>query len=225
MYNKIILQYGGGYGQVDQIALALNVNHNEWFFNESDMPINMRYAPAILVGLQGRYSVDSKNAILFNLNAAKINITGNFTITTIPPSNSSQINNSIKTFAIKGVEQRMLLQAGYQRVTGESDKINFFIEGGLNITLAKFAKNEILINSLFIDLTSDFQQPGLDPYYSRKPVGVGFGTFSGVGMNMNVNQEWRIQFLYNLAYEDINIRKNTSLKFQHAIGVRGYYCL
>src|ERR1044072_765972 len=30
MYNKIILEYGGGYGQPDLIAQALGVQHGEW---------------------------------------------------------------------------------------------------------------------------------------------------------------------------------------------------
>jgi hypothetical protein len=41
-----------------------------------------------------------------------------------------------------------LLQFGYQHLFGENEKFNFFAEGGLNISIAKFDKNEILINNL-----------------------------------------------------------------------------
>ena len=142
MYNKIILEYGGGYpGTVDQVAQALNVDPGAWNFSESDMPVNMKYVPSFYLGLQSRYTVDKKNAILINVNAAKINISGNFTITTTPVSGSTQINKAIRTFAIKGEEQRLILQFGYNRILGDNEKVNFYVEGGLNITLTKFSKN------------------------------------------------------------------------------------
>ncbi|MCE3279571.1 MAG: hypothetical protein K0S44_1762 [Bacteroidetes bacterium] len=224
MYQKIVMEYGGGYGQVDLVAQALGVQHGEWTFNESDMPVNMRYAPAFLIGLNGRYSVDAKNAILLNLNVAKLNVTGNFTIVTLPPTNSTQINTAIKTCAIKGTEQRLFLQLGYQRLLGESEKVNFILEGGLHMTLAKFDKNEILIgDGLLIDLTSYYYQPGYPAYQVRKPVGVGFGAFAGMGVNFNVNELCRIQLLYNPTYEGVNIGPDPKFKFQHALGIRIFY--
>jgi hypothetical protein len=224
MYNKIVLEYGGGYpGQVDLIAQSLGVQHGEWSFSESDMPINMKYQPAFLLGLQGRYSVDIKNAILLNINASQLNITGNFTIVTTPQTNFTQVDRNIHTFAIKGVEQRLMFQLGYQRLFGKNEKVNFLAEGGLNITMAKFDKNQILINQLLIDLTNYYYQPGYSAYYVRKPIGIGYGAFAGVGVNFNVNEKARIQFVYNLSYEGINIGDNPKLKLQHAVGLRMYY--
>jgi hypothetical protein len=224
MYQKIVLEYGGGYGQQDLVALALGVQHGEWTFGESDMPVNMRYAPAFLIGINGRYSVDKNNAILINLNAAKINVTGNFTIVTLPPTNSTQINSAIKTCAIRGVEQRLFFQIGYQRIFGESEKVNLLAEGGLHITLAKFDKNEILIgDDLLIDLTSYYYQPGYPAYAVRKPVGIGFGAFAGMGVNVNLNELCKLQLVYNPSYEGINIGPDPKMKLQHALGLRIFY--
>ena len=231
MYEKIINQYGGGYGQVDQIALALGVNSTaDWFFTKDDMPVNMHYTPAFLLGLQCRYSVDKKNAILINVNAAKINISGNFTIVTIPVTGSTQINDRIRTFAIRGEEQRLIFQFGYNRLFGDNEKVNFYVEGGLNITMTKFSKNEILINnsttstSLMIDLTSSYTSiNGYNAYVTKKPIGTGFGLFSGMGINFKMSPNWTIQLGYNPSFERINIGENPRLKFQHAIGIRAYY--
>lgn len=225
MYNKIVLEYGGGYGQPDQIADALGVQHGEWSFNESDMPVNMRYSPAFLFGLQFRYSVDKRNAILLNVNGTQLNITGNFTITTNPPTNSTQINDAIKTCNINGVEKRVMFQLGYQRLLGESEKINFLVEGGLNVTMAKFDKNQITVGDLVIDLASYYYQPGYSSYTIRKPVGVGFGAFAGMGVNLNMANNFKIQLVYNPSYEGVNIGPEPRLKFQHAIGLRIYYSL
>lgn len=223
MYNKIILQYGGFYGQPDEIAAALGVNHGEWTFNESDMPSNMRYSPAFMVGLNIRYSVDGPNAILLNINASKLNITGNFTITTLPPAGSTQVNNSVRTCAIKGVEQRLGIEVGYQHLFASEKNINPMLEAGLHITMAKFDQNEILINNLLIDLTDYYYQPGNNAFAVRKPVGVGLGAFAGLGFNINFNEDFRVQVLYSPTYEGVKLGENTGHRLQNGAGLRIYY--
>ena len=227
MNQKINMEYGGyGFaGQPDQIALALNVDpQTGWTFNESDMPVNMRYSPSFLIGLNTIYSVDFKNAILFNINLAKLNVGGGFTITTPQQGSSTQINDRIKTFAIKGFEQRMLLQFGYQRILGDNEKANIFVEGGLHLTITKFDKNEILINNLKIDLTSYYNQVAYSSaLLVRKPIGAGLGAFAGIGTNLSFNPKFTLQILYSPTYERINIGLNPRLKLQNAIGLRAYY--
>ena len=206
MYNKIKMEYGGGYsGQPDLIAQELNVMHGDWDFQESDMPAYMRYQPAFLIGFQGRYSVDSKNVILLNVNAAKLTANGSFTITTIPQYVPGQAAQTIHTFKIKGMEQRLLFQVGFQHLFGKSEKINFLAEAGMNVTLAKLDKNLIQINNLTIDLTSYYYAPGYPAYSVVRRVGTGFGAFGGIGINMNANENFIIQLVYNPTYEGINL--------------------
>jgi hypothetical protein len=225
MYEKIINQYGGYNGVgTDQIAQALNVNHGDWDFTQDDMPVNMRYTPAFILGLQGRYSVDKKNAISLNVNAAKLKVTGNFTISTVPPAGSTQINKSVQTFGITGGEQRLIFQVGYARILGNSEKANFFLEGGVNITWTQFDKNQILINSLLIDLTESYTQPGVpQTYYTLRPRGLGLGAYGALGLNITINPKWIVQLMYSPSYEGIKIVENSRLKLQHQIGLRAYY--
>jgi hypothetical protein len=230
MNQKINLQYGGyGYaGQQDQIAQQLKVDPQTWIFDQSDMPTNMRYTPAFNVGLTGRYSVDKKNAILLNVNASKLSIGGNFVILT-PQSNSAsatQINNQIQTFAIRGGELRLILQLGYQRLMGDNEKFNFLVEGGLNATLAKFNQNQIMINNLTIDLTQ-YNNSVLFPTAVpvKRPIGIGFGAFTGFGVNANMNPKTIIQFVYSPTFEKINMGINPQIKLQNGIGVRLFYNL
>lgn len=228
MNQKINMQYGGkGYpGQIDQIGQVLNVDPagQPWTFGESDMPQNMRYSPAFLVGLNCIYSVDKNNGILFNLNAAKLTITGNFTIMKPPTAGSTQINDRIQTFSITGGEQRLQFQFGYQRILGDNEKMNFFVEGGLMATIAEFSKNDIMINTLKIDLTSYYNSTLYSgAYLFKKPIGTGFGAFAGVGTNITINPKYTIQILYNPTLEKIKIGQNPTLKLQHAIGLRAYY--
>ncbi len=227
MYQKIINQYGGGYGQPDYIGEALGVPPEDWNFDESDMPSNMRYKTAFLVGFSGRYSVDPKNAVLINANAAILKAAGNFTITTRPVPGSTQVNNSIKTFNISGQEQRLLLEAGYQHLFGQGDGFNFFMEGGLHATLAKFDNNEIEIENLRINLFDPYydQNSGYNFYAGTKPVSLGFGAFAGMGVNIRTTGHWMIQLVYDLTLENVKIAYNPKLTINNAIGLRAYYSL
>ncbi|HRH01348.1 MAG TPA: hypothetical protein PLN13_03125 [Bacteroidia bacterium] len=227
MYTKIINQYGGYNGQQDLIAEALGVQHGDWVFTESDMPVNMRYNIAFNVGLNGRFSVRDNGAIIINANASQLTAAGNFTITTVPRVNSNNLQKTVNTFAINGGEQRLAIQVGYQHLTGEADeKVNFIVEGGLNATFAKFDKNAIQINSLTIDLTT-YYDPNLPnaTAASRRPGGVGFGAFAGVGFNFNVNAKTKIQLLYSPTYEQIKVEVNPPPRLQNAIGLRLFYGL
>ncbi len=228
MNQKINMEYGGkGYaGQIDQIGLSLGVDPAgpPWTFDESDMPMNMRYSPAFAVGLNCIYSVDVKNAVLLNINLSKLNIGGNFTIVTPLTTGMTQINDRIKTFPIKGGEQRMMLQFGYQRILGDNDKINFLVEGGMNATVTKFDINQILINNLKIDLLSYYNQTAYSSALMvKKPIGTGLGVFAGLGANITMNPKFTIQIIYSPTYEKINIGVSPRLKFQNAVGLRVYY--
>ena len=122
MNNKINIQYSGrSNGQPDYIAEALGVQPGDWFLlTESDMPVNMRYNVAFLVGGTGRLAVSDNGAILLNVNASKLSVSGNFTLSTKPNSNSNQLQKTVHTFSIKGGEQRIMFQAGYQHLAGDA---------------------------------------------------------------------------------------------------------
>lgn len=225
MYQKIMNEYGGGFGGYDRIAEALGVDQNQWVFSESDMPVNMRYVPGLLVGLNFKLPVDRKSAIIVNVNGSVLGIEGNFTITTLRPVGANPANNTnIKTFPIKGKEQRLLFELGFQRILGDDDKLNFFAELGFIGTLAKFDQNTIYINDLQIDLTNYLNQTAFAaPGPTRKPVGFGVGAFLGAGANLDINPKFTLQLLYSPSYEKINFGNKPTLKWQNGVGLRVYY--
>jgi hypothetical protein len=227
MNQKIFYQYGGHYnnGQVDQIAQQLNVTPGTWSFGSANMPQNMRYQPAITVGLNTRYSVDKMNAIIMNINASRLSASGNFTIETPQAANTTQLNsNTIQTFSIVGIEQRLVLNFGYQHLFGDKDaNFNVFVEGGLNASLTKFTDNFIIINNLNINLISYYNSTFNIQAPVKRPIGAGFGAFGGLGINIRTNTKYSAQLVYSPSYERINIGNNPQLKMQNGIGLRFYY--
>lgn len=230
LYQKVWEQYGGNLygGQQDQIALALNVDPGTWSFNETFMPGNMRYSPAICVGITSKYSVDRDNAILLNVNAAKLTATGNFKIKTTPSNTGSSTNitdDSNKLFPIIGEEQRLQLQIGLQHIFGEDKKYSALIEGGLHATLAKFSKNYVQINNLTIDLMEYYNNVFNTANPIRMPIGIGFGAFGSVGLNANLNPKTIVQLIYSPILVRINMGDNKQFKLQNAIAIRFYFDL
>jgi hypothetical protein len=224
LYQQIVINYGGGNGRTDLIAQALKVNPGQWSFDESCMPVNLKYNIALLVGLNTRYCFDNKNAIILNANATKLTVNGNFIINT-SAANSSGIQGATtyQTFVITGGEQRLMTQLGCQRVLGDNDKFNFFVEGGIDLTLAKFMKNQININNLIIDLTPYYSYPAYGSVRSHNLIGVGLGAFAGFGFNLSISSKYTIQLLYNPSYDRINIGASPKYTLQQSIGFRAYY--
>lgn len=226
LYNQIVNYYGGGYGGPDLVAQALNVNHNEWSFNESDMPINMHYTVAFQVGLNTRYNLSKKRAIIFNVNGTKLTVNGNFSISTSIISNGIQGVPVVHPYTITGSEQRLMFQLGYQKILGDDeDVINLFVEGGFNLTLAKVTRNQAYINGsggvIQMDLLSAYNQM---PYYRAKYLtGVGPGVFAGIGVNVDINPKYKLQLLYAPSYDAVRLGPDPQFKLQHTIGLRAYY--
>ncbi|MFM7768020.1 MAG: hypothetical protein ACKO9S_09205 [Bacteroidota bacterium] len=230
MYQKINDQYGKNapnFGGIDQISQALGVQSDQWFFDDDAyMPVNMRFKSAFSIGLNTRISKDGKNGVLINVNVSSLKAVGNFTIKTTPPPGSTQINNSLQTFEISGKEQRLHIQAGFQHVFGPEEGIQFFLEGGLHATLAKFVNNQIQINDLVIDLTEEYNNNAGDIYFTgKKPIGLGFGAFSALGFDVNTSGPWDLQLAYSPFLEKVNIGWEPKLKLSHSVGLRCYYKL
>lgn len=228
MYRKVVLEYGGGYGQTDQVAAALGVNHGEWTFDETDMPMAMKYIPSFSIGLNMNYTPNKKDAWFLNLNAARLLARGNFTIviTTPPIGPQPPGYQNIQTFGIAGSEQRLLCQAGYRRIfIGEEPVFNMFLEGGIAMNMTKYMGNQAVVNGLRMDLASFYYQQYYPTYNASYLKGIGLGAFAGLGLNIAANDNWTLQFLYQPSFEKINIGVETKPALHHSIGLRTFYTL
>lgn len=237
LYNQIVNVYGGANGGIDYIAQLLNVNHSDWSFNEQDMPFNLRYTTTYLVGLNTRYQINKKASITLNINGSKLIVNGKFTIRSNPSSNGT--NNGVSSqsklnqFTIVGAEQRLMFQLGYQRIIGNHDKLNFMVEGGLNIILSKAQKNQAILNSdvnsgqnnITIDLMTLYNQAPYNYYSTKYLIGGGIGVFGSVGLHLTINPKYTIQLLYNPSFDRISLGYSPTFKLQHGVGLRIYYNL
>ena len=233
LYNQIVNVYGGGYNGVDLIAQLLNVDHKDWYFNEQDMPTNLRYTTTLLVGLNTRFQVDKKTNITFNINASKLIVNGKFTISSTTTSNGFQSQPIQNQFTITGGEQRLMMQLGYQKIIGNNKKLNFMLEGGLNVIFSKAQKNIAYLtsssfngaNNITIDLMSIYNQQPYNTYSPKYLIGAGIGAFGGIGLHLTINPKYTVQLLYSPSYDRISIGYNPKFRMQNGFGLRFYYNL
>jgi hypothetical protein len=235
MYEKLIMEYGGGNGQPDRIAPLFNLTPGagQWGFDSADMPAHLKYTVAYMIGAQLNYCFDNKNAVILNVNATQLVITGAFTLDLYPPVIGPLPPNFVNVSpvcAILGQEERLSFQPGYQRMLGDNDQFCFFVEGGPIITMVKFLKNQIVINGtvgspLTIDLTTYYNSMNYVTQQARNITGIGFGVFAGFGVSMHLNPKWTLQFLYNPSYERIDLGTNPPLSLQNSITLRACYKL
>lgn len=218
---------GGG----DQVAEAIGVDPGQLEpLEPDDMPTNMTYNIAFSFGLQGRYNFDSKNAMLFNINFSRLTVNGQFTMEV----NATQVQNPttpgqitfaepIQTFGIRGAEQRVGLQLGYQRILGNHDFFNWVVEAGVDVCFAKFDGNWAQINDLEIDLTirpNVFGQALMD---ERNLTGVGIGAFGGFGGQIDTGGSWTIQLLVNPIFQKIALSNFSQYGLHLTAGLRAIY--
>lgn len=229
MNRRINYDYGGGNGQTDQVAQALGVQHGEWTFDETDMPTKMKYHPAVLVGLQIDYGFTKNDALVVNVNASKLSLGGSFTIVVINPQigPTQPGYEDIRTFAITGAEQRLMVQLGYRRILGNTNEspLNCFIEAGAALNMTKYVRNQAVINSLPVDLSFYYTQPYYPTYRASYLQGSGVGAFAGFGINLEANAKWTLQLLYSPSMEKINIGEAPKFSLQHSAGIRAFYTL
>jgi hypothetical protein len=233
MYEKIVNEYGGGppgapNGQPDRIAVALGVQPGMWSFDTTDMPLKMKYNIALELGVQSRYFFNDKNALILNVNASQLTLSGDFTIGTSKTVIQPSIPDSLQfqTFSIVGQEERLIIQPGFQHIFGDDDQFNFFIEGGPIITMAKLQMNEIIVNNLTIDLRTYYNSyNGYITQAARNMTGIGWGAFAGFGMSIQANEKYSLQLVYNPSYEVIRLGPDPSLTLQQAILLRVCYKL
>jgi len=225
MYRKIFYEYGGGNGQTDIIAEQMNVDPGTWHFTESDMPSNLKYKPAFMLGLHLNHGFTKRDNLLLNLNFARLTVEGNFTITIDKPPNQNQFFKTIYDYPLRGNEQRMQLQLGYGRIFGNNKFVNFFAEAGFSVNYAKLQKYFIQIESLRIDLTSFSNLGGYNYIEPEQYIGWGVGVFGGAGVYLRLNSRYTAKILYAPSYEKVNIGLEPKATLQHNAGLRIYYRL
>lgn len=211
----------------------IGVDRDQWQFTESDMPGEMRYSPSFMYGGHLRYMFNADFGVFAEINGTNPVTVSQFTIQTFVQNPNPAFNEPLRTFQIRGEEQRLMIQLGIHRVLGRkarerqgrSGALMPYFDLGFNTTFVKFEENFISLNDNFppIDLTVFFNQQGLFVDEARVLTGVGIGGFGSLGGQLQIGSKFTINMGYMASLEQIKLGEFNQRNFQHILMLRAIY--
>lgn len=157
-------------------------------FPQDYAPTNMRYNPAMYVGLNLKWNFNRYAAILMNVNATRLKAVGQFTMQFPPSSQMMQNNIGPTLLSIAGEEQRFNINLGYRQGWMMGDYSNFFIQVGGSMLGTQWMRNYVLVADRQFDLITSNFVAGQDPMTAQANTGVGFGAYIQSGVEFWVGK-------------------------------------
>jgi hypothetical protein len=192
------------------------VNHVDQIiesFEIGELPLNMKYNPAIKIGFFGGLNLSRNFAFTGEFNYTKLSIPDRFTL--ITDRYSSLTEPIILLGDIYGTEERIELRLGVQYTANTKGYIHPFLESGINITDTKVIENRVRIQGL----TFSIREIRTD-YYNIQDYGMGFGIFTGAGLKMDVSDSFAIRIGGSVSFSRINLGENNEVKPQYTAFLR-----
>ncbi|MFN5621472.1 MAG: hypothetical protein ACK478_09235 [Flavobacteriales bacterium] len=179
----------GPFAQSNDIREIQNFyNTQTYSFPFDYAPTNMRYNPAMYVGLNLKWNFNRYAAVLMNVNACKLKAVGQFTMQLPPTSQTAQNNVGPTLLSIAGEEQRFNINLGYRQGWMMGDYSNFFVQVGGSMLGTKWMRNYVLVADRQFDLITSSFVAGQTPMSATPNTGVGFGAFVQTGVEFWVGK-------------------------------------
>lgn len=193
--------------------LIANVEEIIEEFEIGELPQNMRYDPGLLVGFYGGLKFNRSFAVLGEFNYTRLTAADKFTIYTDKFTSTSEPYRLLSD--IYGVEERIELRLGFQYTLFTSSYIHPFIESGLNITDTKIIENRVNVSGIEFNIREIRSE-----IYSIRDYGMGFGIYTGVGLNFEVSDSFSFRLGGSVSLSQINLGLNNEVKPQYNLFLR-----
>ncbi len=184
-------------------------------FSLHGLPMNMRYSPAMMLGLYASLQINPRVALVAESNFTRLRAEDQFTIEL--ERFSSIEGDNIERYLISGTEERIDIRLGIQYTFIRVDSyVHPFMEFGFTATDTKAKNNTARIAGH----TYSLHFPGTSQYFPERDFGLGMGAHGSVGLSMDVSEEFKFSFGYSIIYNQINLGNNQDFGFQHSIFIR-----
>jgi hypothetical protein len=214
---------GGGSGgrrSLEQV-MRTDLNYNRirqdlgYDFSLHALPMDMRYSPSILLGFFGSLHFGPRSALVADFNYTKLRLEDQFTLLLERFSNIE--GDNIERFTITGSEERVDLRLGYQHTfLSRESYIHPYLEAGFSLTDTKVKE----IRTQIRNSTYSLFHASTTQYTLERDFGMSAGGYAGIGLKMDVNENFRLTVGYASLYTQINLGENDESRFQHSIFVR-----
>ena len=217
--NKYNAQYynGKGINSVDSVIfhpynytnIKQALQHD---FLLSELPSNLKYSPALMIGLFFKYSF-TKSAVFIQFNFSKLTTKDVFTIQYDDPYNPSI--PIYKQETIYGAEQRANIDLGYSYTFSPEKNTRPYIELGVNLNNTKLIENKIKIENLDFSIINPSTT-----YYKFNEGGIGIGAFIGSGVELVFSDVISVNLGFIIYYNKTKLGDYYQFKPNYTLFVR-----
>ena len=221
--HKGTANYYNGSGR-NSLEEAINRRHNYNRIRESldhdfelhQLPADMAYSPAIMVGIFGGLHFTERTALYGSANYTRLSAKDQFTIEIERPSFIE--GDNIKSYSVYGKEERSEIMIGLRHTyNAPQSYLHPYFELGGSMTDTRIRQNNIRIEGS----TYSIRRP-TDTYYNVRDDGIGFGAWAGGGVRMDVGESYAFDLGFNSNYARINLGEHNNYRLQFTLFVRLY---
>lgn len=148
------------------------------------LPEKMHYKPALHPGLYAEYVFNRQYALLVEFNYMKLKTQDAISLEVDPKPYAT--NPDLRLYPIRGQEERVYFNIGLRRNFQVSDKVFWFVNGGLNVNNTKVLSSSFFVEEKEYDIINRYGNQVWIPNSSMQTYniyqgGIGFGMFTGGG--------------------------------------------
>lgn len=183
-YNKNNVEYVmSNYYWYQDIFHALGAHDS---ISVSGLPENMHYKLAMQPGLYAQYCFSSTLTLMIEFNYMKLKADDVITFDVDPPLDYLG-NHTLLLYPMRGVEERVYADIGLKRTYPKTDKLSYFIMGGVNVNSTQVKKSSFYVEEVEYSMINVYADGGYVPNgntqsYSVYQGGIGVGGFGGAGV-------------------------------------------
>jgi hypothetical protein len=193
--------------------LISNVDEIIADFQIGELPENMRYDPKMQIGFFGGLSFSNTFAVIGEFNYTKLTLADKFTLYTDKFTSTSEPYRLLSN--IYGTEERIELRLGFQYTLITASYIYPYIETGINITDTKVIENRVNISGMDFNIREIRTE-----FYNVRDYGMGFGIYTGLGINMEVSDNFSFRLGGSVSMSKINLGNNKDIRPLYTLYVR-----
>lgn len=166
----------------DYQYILSHYNASGFSFPRDAYPLDMRYNPSFMVGLQIKYNFNRYSAIITNINATRLKAVSQFTMQFQGTPMPVNAQGDVRLFSITGNEQRFNINLGYRQGWMMGDFSNFYIQLGGSMLGTQFQKNQIFVAERSYDLFVGAMNQNQALVNAQPRTDVGFGAYGSMGV-------------------------------------------
>ncbi len=167
-----------------EIFTALRANDS---ISVSGLPQNMHYKISMQPGIYAQYSFNPELALIIEFNYMKLKANDVIVFEVDPKEYATE--KDLRLYPMRGAEERVYADIGLKRTYIKTDKLSWFLMGGVNVNSTKVKQCSFYVENKEYSMINLYGINGYVPNSNSQtfPVyqgGVGVGMFAGAGATL-----------------------------------------